>query len=172
MKITPLFKQKGPVITSIGSPIMRSVSKLFILFAFLGLSTSLFGQDLTTDDYEKEELYIEMRDGVKLFTTIYSPKEPKGDYPVLMIRTCYSVAPYGKDTIPEKIMHNPDLVASGYIFVKQDVRGRWMSEGNFENTKPPYSWSDKKRTDEVTDSYDTYDWLTKNLKNFNGNIGQ
>jgi putative CocE/NonD family hydrolase len=113
-----------------------------------------------------------MRDGVKLFTTIYSPKEPQGDYPVLMIRTCYSVAPYGKDTIPEQIMHNPDLVASGYIFVKQDVRGRWMSEGKFENTKPPYSWSDKKRTDEVTDSYDTYDWLAKNLKNFNGNIGQ
>jgi len=69
-------------------------------------------------------------------------------------------------------MHNPDLVASGYIFVKQDVRGRWMSEGDFENTKPPYSWDDKKATDEITDSYDTYDWLVKNLDHFNGNIGQ
>lgn len=164
MKIIPLFNLSGLAFASIRIP--------FILLAFLGLSTSLFGQGLTTEDYEKEELYIEMRDGVKLFTTIYSPKESKGDYPVLMIRTCYSVAPYGKDTLPEEIMHNPDLVASGYIFVKQDVRGRWMSEGVFENTKPPYSWNDKKRTDEVTDSYDTYDWLAKNLENFNGNIGQ
>jgi putative CocE/NonD family hydrolase len=134
--------------------------------------TTVMGQELTTADYEKQEVYIPMRDGVKLFTTIYSPKEPKGDYPVLMIRTCYSVAPYGPDTMPARLMHNPDLVASGYIFVKQDVRGRWMSEGKFENTKPPYSWSDRKATDEVTDSYDTYDWLVKNLKNFNGNIGQ
>ena len=113
-----------------------------------------------------------MRDGVKLFTTIYAPKNTSQDYPVLMIRTCYSVAPYGPDTIPEQLMHNPDLVASGYIFVKQDVRGRWMSEGEFENTKPPYSWEDESRTDEVTDSYDTYDWLVENLENFNGNIGQ
>jgi putative CocE/NonD family hydrolase len=131
-----------------------------------------FGQDLTTSDYEKQELYIPMRDGVKLFTTIYSPKEAKGEYPVLMIRTCYSVQPYGPDTMPEKLMHNPDLVASGYIFVKQDVRGRWMSEGKFENTKPPYSWTDNSVTDEVTDSYDTYDWLVKNLDHFNGKIGQ
>lgn len=143
-----------------------------LLIICLGLNLSSFGQNLTTEDYQKEEIYIEMRDGVKLFTTIYSPKVSKEKYPVLMIRTCYSVAPYGKDVMPKKLMHNPDLVASGYIFVKQDVRGRWMSEGNFENTKPPYSWSDKKATDEVTDSYDTYDWLVKNLDHFNGNIGQ
>lgn len=136
---------------------------------FIGVS---YGQNLTIEDYSKEEIYIEMRDGVKLFTSIYSPKNKKQDYPVLMIRTCYSVAPYGKDTMPKVLMHNPDLVASGYIFVKQDVRGRWMSEGHFENTKPPYSWDNKKATDEVTDSYDTYTWLAKNLKNFNGNIGQ
>jgi len=145
--------------------------KTLLIFCF-GITLSIFGQDLKTEDYKKEEIYIKMRDGVKLFTTIYSPKEPKEKYPVLLIRTCYSVAPYGKDTMPEKLMHNPDLVASGYIFVKQDVRGRWMSEGKFENTKPPYSWDNKKATDEITDSYDTYDWLVKNLDNFNGNIGQ
>ncbi|MFT5778689.1 MAG: putative CocE/NonD family hydrolase [Crocinitomicaceae bacterium] len=143
-----------------------------LLIVFLGFSLSLFGQGLTTEDYKKEEVSIKMRDGVKLFTTIYSPKELKEKVPVLIIRTCYSVAPYGADTMPERIMHNPDLVASGYIFVQQDVRGRWMSEGDFENTKPPYSWKDKKATDEITDSYDTYDWLVKNLDNFNGNIGQ
>lgn len=146
--------------------------KYIILGGFAISCLFVNGQNLTTADYKKEEVYIKMRDGIKLFTTIYSPKEPKEKYPVLMIRTCYSVAPYGSDTMPEFIMHNPDLVASGYIFVKQDVRGRWMSEGHFENTKPPYSWSNKKATDEVTDSYDTYSWLAKNLKNFNGNIGQ
>ncbi len=142
---------------------------LTISYCIIALAASA---QLTTADYEKKEVYITMRDGVKLFTSIYSPKEAKEKYPVLMIRTCYSVAPYGPDTMPEKLMHNPDLVASGYIFVKQDVRGRWMSEGEFENTKPPYSWSEKKRTDEVTDSYDTYDWLVKNLEHFNGKIGQ
>lgn len=144
----------------------------FILSLLFLIPTFLFGQNLSVSDYKKEEIYIQMRDGVKLFTTIYSPKEAKENYPVLMIRTCYSVRPYGEKEMPEKLMHNPDLVASGYIFVKQDVRGRWMSEGKFENTKPPYSWDDEKRTDEVTDSYDTYDWLVKNLDNFNGNIGQ
>ena len=132
----------------------------------------LFGQPFETEDYTKKEVSIEMRDGVHLFTTIYQPKDETKDYPVLLKRTPYSVAPYGEDTLPERIMHNPDLVAAGYIFVHQDVRGRWMSEGEFENTKPPYSYKDVTQTDEVTDSRDTYDWLVKNLKHFNGNIGQ
>ncbi len=142
------------------------------LLIFLLVSTTSFSQNFTVDDYEKQEVYIEMRDGVKLFTSIYSPKDKSQEYPVLIKRTPYSVKPYGADTMPQRLMYNPDLVASGYIFVNQDMRGRWMSEGEFENTKPPYSWSDKKRTDEVTDSYDTFDWLAKNLENFNGNIGQ
>ena len=136
------------------------------------LTSSANAQKFTTSDYQKQEVYIKMRDGIQLFTTIYTPKDKSRDYPVLIKRTPYSVRPYGTDTMPEKLMHNPDLVASGYIFVNQDMRGRWMSEGEFENTKPPYSWRDKKRTDEVTDSYDTFDWLVKNLDNFNGNIGQ
>ena len=135
-------------------------------------SLPLKAQNLTLEDYEKLEVSIEMRDGVKLFTAIYQPKNRDKSYPVLIKRTPYSVQPYGVDTMPEKLMHNPHLVASGYIFVNQDMRGRWMSEGQFENTKPPYSWSESTRTDEVTDSYDTFDWLVANLENFNGNIGQ
>src|SRR5690606_6790897 len=92
--------------------------------------------------------------------------------PVIIKRTPYGCAPYGVNNFPEALIHNPDLVASGYIFITQDMRGRWMSEGQFENTKPPYSFWDKKATDEVTDSYDTFDWIKKKLKNFNGNIGQ
>lgn len=147
------------------------MSKIIALvFSFYCLQ--IIAQGLTTSDYTKKQVYIPMRDGVRLYTTIYAPKSEKEKYPVLMIRTCYSSAPYGEDEFPKALMHNPDLVASGYIFIKQDVRGRWMSEGDFENTKPPYSWTDSNKTDEVTDSYDTYDWLVKNLDNFNGNIGQ
>lgn len=146
--------------------------RLALPFLFFISINAVFSQNFTTKDYAKQEVYIEMRDGVKLFTTIYSPKDTTKDYPVLIQRTPYSVKPYGADTMPGQLHHNPDIVASGYIFVKQDMRGRWMSEGLFENTKPPYSWSDENRTDEVTDSYDTFDWLAKNLKNFNGSIGQ
>ena len=128
--------------------------------------------NFTRDDYVKEEVYIEMRDGNKLFTSIYTPNDTTQDYPVIIKRTPYSCAPYGPDTLPSKLMHNPDLVASGYIFVFQDVRGRWNSEGVFENVKPPYSLWDEEATDEITDSYDTFDWLVENLENFNGNIGQ
>ncbi len=125
----------------------------------------------TSSDYKKQETYIEMRDGTKLWTTIYSPKDTTQDYPVLIKRTPYSCRPYGPDTIPENIMHNPKLVEAGYHFVYQDVRGRWMSEGEWENVRPPYSLEDPSKTDELTDSYDTFEWLSKNLKNYNGNAG-
>tara|TARA_B110000037_G_scaffold34473_1_gene41851 strand:- start:19259 stop:21151 length:1893 start_codon:yes stop_codon:yes gene_type:complete len=123
------------------------------------------------EDYTKQEITIEMRDGIKLFTTIYSPVDTSKSYPVLMQRTPYSCRPYGADTLPGSINHNPDLVSSGYIFIKQDVRGRWMSEGEYENTKPPYSLFDSSATDELTDTWDTFEWLANNLKNYNGNAG-
>ncbi|MFT4602913.1 MAG: putative CocE/NonD family hydrolase, partial [Arenicella sp.] len=154
----------------------------------LGLTTLLFlsscGSELAentkedvinhfeTSDYVKQEINIEMRDGALLHTSIYSPSDVTQDYPVIIRRSPYSCSPYGLDTIPEKLSHNPEFVESGYIFVFQDVRGRWNSEGHFENTKPPYSLWDSTATDEITDSYDTFDWLTNNLENFNGNIGQ
>ncbi len=135
------------------------------------LLVSAYGQNLSSKDYTKKEVYITMRDGIKLFTAIYSPKNTTKDYPILVTRTTYSCRPYGEDTIPKNIMYNPDLVAKGYIFVFQDVRGRWMSEGVFENIKPPYSLWDKTKTDELTDAWDTFEWLTKKVKHFNGNIG-
>jgi len=124
-----------------------------------------------TAHYKKEEVYIEMRDGVKLFTTIYSPTDTTQTYPVLLKRTPYSCRPYGLDTFPSRVFHNEDLVKSGYIFVVQDVRGRWMSEGTYENTKPPYSLFDSSRTDELTDTWDTFDWMDENLAHYNGNAG-
>ena len=142
-----------------------------LLSVFIAFSTIIsFGQ-YSQEDYEKKEVYIEMRDGVKLFTSIYKPKKTKEDLPVLMKRTPYSCAPYGEELM-KSVSHNPHLIESGYIFVFQDMRGRYMSEGTFENTKPPYSFFDATKTDEITDSYDTYEWLTNNLEGFNGNIGQ
>lgn len=144
----------------------------FFLFACKKSNTEDSERKLTIDDYQKEERYITMRDGVKLFTVIYTPKGDTADYPVLIKRTPYGCRPYGKDTMPENIMYNQKLIESGYIFIHQDMRGRWMSEGDFENVKPPYSFWDSTATDEVTDSWDTYQWITDSLAHFNGNIGQ
>ena len=146
---------------------MRIIFLLYLFFEFQNIDAL----NLTTKDYSKQQTYITMRDGVKLFTTIYSPKQKSEEYPIILTRTTYSCAPYGKDVMPQEIMYNPDLVAAGYIFVIQDVRGRWMSEGIFENTKPPYSLWDKNATDEITDTWDTFEWLKKNVDNFNGNFG-
>ncbi|MGA2570336.1 MAG: CocE/NonD family hydrolase, partial [Terracidiphilus sp.] len=91
--------------------------------------------------YTKYEYRIPMRDGVRLFTAIYVPKaaafpEDPGPYPFLMERTPYSVAPYGEDRYPAHLGPSDELEKSGYIFVYQDVRGRWMSQGAFAEMRP------------------------------------
>ncbi len=153
---------------------VAALSVVFLLCSCGGTETSPRADVInhfTVDDYEKKETYITMRDGVRLWTTIYSPKDTDQNYPVILKRSPYSCAPYGPDTIPESLMHNPELVESGYHFVFQDVRGRWMSEGTFENIKPPYSFRDKNATDEVTDSWDTFEWFVDSLPNYNGKAG-
>lgn len=156
--------------------LLLSLNTLVFLFISCGSSAEEQDQSIvnnfTVADYSKSEVQIEMRDGKLLHTTIYSPKDTSQEYPVIIKRTPYSCAPYGEDTMPVNLSHNQHLVASGYIFVFQDVRGRWNSEGVFENVKPPYSLWDENATDEITDSYDTFDWLVEHLENFNGNIGQ
>jgi uncharacterized protein len=142
-----------------------------LFFCFLLLVVFASAGQYTHQEYIKKEVYIPMRDGVKLHTAIYFPEKQNEDLPVIIKRTPYSCAPYGKELM-ESISHNPHLVESGYIFVFQDMRGRYNSEGVFENTKPPYSFFGKDTTDEVTDSYDTYEWLVNNLTGFNGKIGQ
>ena len=125
------------------------------------------------DNYEKKEAQISMRDGAKLFTAIYIPIESTNEkYPVLMERTPYSVGPYGADMYPYRIGPNTKLMREKYIFVYQDVRGRYMSEGNFEEMTPHKSGNiASKETDESTDTYDTIEWLLKNLTNHNGRVG-
>lgn len=123
------------------------------------------------DNYEKREVMIPMRDGVKLFTSIYTPKKSSQKYPILLQRTPYSVGPYGKDQFKRAL--GPDFLFAPevYIFVYQDVRGRWMSEGDFMDVRPDIANNTPQQIDESTDTYDTIDWLIKNVANNNGRVG-
>src|ERR1044072_3797572 len=122
-------------------------------------------------NYTKREVMIPMRDGVKLFTAIYEPKDKAQKYPILMNRTCYTVRPYGEDKFRTLLGPNELFAKEGYIFVYQDVRGRWMSEGEFEDVRPDIDNKTPKDIDESTDTYDTIDWLIKNVANNNGRVG-
>ena len=126
------------------------------------------------ENFIKKEVYIPMRDGVKLFTSIYIPKDisKAKKYPFLMQRTCYSVAPYGENEYRSALGPNKYLMNEKYVFVYQDVRGRYMSEGTFTNMTPQVERKTKKDVDESTDTYDTIEWLLKNINNNNGKVGQ
>ena len=128
------------------------------------------------ENYKKREVMIPMRDGVKLFTSIYYPEKDSEKYPILLQRTPYSVAPYGKGKDGKdqfKGALGPDFLFAreGYIFVYQDVRGRWMSEGKFVDVRPDIANNTPQQTDESTDTYDTIEWLLKNIPNNNGRVG-
>jgi len=124
------------------------------------------------DHYTKMEKYITMRDGVRLFTSIYMPKDQSKKYPVLMTRTPYNVGPYGENAYKRSLGQNQFLEKEGFIFVYQDVRGRWMSEGDFVDVRPQIdNKKSNKDVDESSDTYDTIDWLIKNLPNNNGKVG-
>lgn len=117
--------------------------------------------------YTKYDYRIPMRDGVKLFTSVYIPKDTAQQYPILMQRTPYSVAPYGVDNYPGRLGPSELFSKEGFIFVYQDVRGRYLSEGAFIDVPSHRPGS----VDESTDTYDTIDWLIKNIPNNNGKAG-
>ncbi|GAC1706444.1 MAG: CocE/NonD family hydrolase [Flavisolibacter sp.] len=124
------------------------------------------------ENYFKIEKMIPMRDGIKLFTAIYIPRDTSGSYPFLMVRTPYSCAPYGEANYPTRISSNPLLEQEKYIFVFQDVRGRYMSEGYFTEVTPSLGLSGKSHgVDESSDTHDTIDWLLQNLRHHNGRVG-
>lgn len=120
------------------------------------------------DHYTKSEVKIPMRDGVKLFTIIYTPKDPSQKYPILITRTAYSIAPYGPENYRTVVGPNNEFAKDGYIVVYQDTRGKYKSEGEFIHHRPYV----KGQISEATDTYDTIDWLVKNLPNNNGRVGQ
>ncbi len=123
--------------------------------------------------YTKKELYIPMRDGVKLFTVVYAPKDNTEKHPIMLVRTPYACAPYGDGKFAS-MWNSPRkyFLKENYIYVQQDVRGRWMSEGNFVDIRP-YIPNKKSNTDidEASDAYDTIDWLVKNTENNNNKVG-
>jgi uncharacterized protein len=123
--------------------------------------------------YTKYEYRIPMRDGVRLFTSVYVPKDQDQTYPILMLRTPYSVRPYGVDQYRDNLGPSPLFAREGYIFVYQDVRGRWMSEGEFVNMRPHRpDKNGRGDIDESSDTYDTIDWLLKHVPGHNGKVGQ
>jgi putative CocE/NonD family hydrolase len=130
------------------------------------------GLEYVKAHYTKHEFKIPMRDGVRLFTSVYVPKDDSKSYPILLNRTPYSVRPYGVDQSKADLGPHPAFGTSGYIFAYQDVRGRWMSEGVFVNMRPIKADVEKDAVDESTDTFDTIDWLVKNLPNNNGRVGQ
>ena len=152
---------------------MKKITPFYGLFAFLLLfvSTLSWGQanQWVKDNYTKYVYKIPMTDGTLLHTHVYVPKDASesNTYPMIMQRTCYSVAPYGEDTYPAKLGPSEHLMKEKYIFVYQDVRGRYMSEGTFTNMTPQVDHKTKKDVDESTDTYDTIDWLIKNIENNN-----
>ncbi len=149
--------------------------KTLIFLLLIIYSTSLAAQDSTwiKGHYYKSERYITMRDGVRLFTSMYIPKDSSEKHPILLTRTPYSCAPYGENNWrPWWNRFQREYFKEGYIMVTQDMRGRYMSEGEF-HLIPAYIKNKKSKydVDEASDAYDAIDWLIKNIPGNNGNVG-
>jgi len=147
---------------------------ILILTVFsVSLSARAFEESPATymrEHYTKLERMIPMRDGVRLFTSIYVPKDTSRSYPFLMNRTPYSSRPYGLERFRSTVAPLKFL-KEGFIFVVQDVRGAYMSEGEFVNMRPHIAEKTAGDVDESTDCYDTVEWLLENIPNHNGRVG-
>lgn len=123
-------------------------------------------------NYTKFEHKITMRDGIELFTAVYIPNDSSKKYPMMLQRTPYRVAPYGSNKYKTALGPSESFEKDGFIFVFQDVRGKFMSQGQYVNMRPQDAYKKgKKATDDATDTYDTIDWLVKNIAQNNGNVG-
>jgi len=151
-----------------------------LVVTFMILSTPVFAQETVPAEseiyqvaahYTKQEVMIKMRDGIQLHTTIYSPKDTSISYPMLMMRTPYSCKPYGENEFRSKIGPNQYLMEEGNIIVYQDVRGRWNSEGVYDNMRAYIPNKKGNEIDEASDTYDTIEWLVNNVANTNGKVG-
>jgi len=128
--------------------------------------------EYTRAHYTKYDYRIPMRDGIKLFTSVYAPKDTSQKYPILLERTPYSVGPYGVDNYRNTLGPSDLFTKEGFIVVYQDVRGRYLSEGTFIDVPPHKTkFNGPKDADESTDTYDTIDWLVKNIPNNNLRVG-
>ncbi|REJ79559.1 MAG: CocE/NonD family hydrolase [Acidobacteria bacterium] len=150
-----------------GARNLRSIAVLTAVFAILTGVVPVFAQDAGDVQYTRYESMVEMRDGVKLFTRVFTPVDPSNKPAILMIRTPYGIG----DLSPEQIKAAlADLVPYEYIIVQQDIRGRFRSEGQFVMLRQPRDPGDGSAIDESTDTYDTIEWLLKNSDS-NGRVG-
>jgi putative CocE/NonD family hydrolase len=145
----------------------QTSAKIFLLFFSFCITQKIFSQ-VNDDKYNRQATMITMRDGIKLHTVIFTPKNQSEKLPFLMLRTPYSADRFPS---PEKNIYVKDMAEDGYIFVYQDIRGRYLSEGKFEMQRFTRNKKDSKAIDESTDTYDTFDWLLKNIPNNNGKAG-
>ena len=151
---------------------------VLVLFAFVfscvGVPAPVLAQGLeyVKANYTKYEYHVPMRDGTRLFTSVYVPKDQSQKYPILLTRTPYSCRPYGVDQYRNDVGPNALFGKDGFIFASQDVRGKWMSEGEFVNMRPHIpNKQNPTQIDESSDAYDTVDWLIKNIPGHNGRVG-
>jgi putative CocE/NonD family hydrolase len=121
--------------------------------------------------YTKQDVEIPMRDGVTLFTTIYAPKDTSREAPILLQRTPYGIGPYGTDAFRQSLGPSPVLESDGYVWVYQDVRGRFKSGGEFVEMRPHHDSRGPADVDESTDTYDTIAWLLAHVAQNNGRVG-
>lgn len=166
------FTKSTAYIRIIQTVYMHSLKQFFLAyFLFINASFGYSQQTNLKQSYTKIERLIPMRDGVKLFTAIYIPKDSTELHPFILTRTPYSCEPYGEAKFPRNF-GNPAFSNENYIVVVQDVRGRHMSEGTFTEVTP-YKPVKKSRNDvdESSDTYDTIDWLLQNIKGNNGKVG-
>jgi hypothetical protein len=153
---------------------MRKIINFLLLFLCVLGASAQTDQDSAwiKENYTKLEQYIPMRDGIKLFTAIYIPNDKSEKHPVLMMRTPYSCAPYGKEFSRRLLSsHWKYYARENYIIIVQDVRGRWMSEGEFVDVRPFNKNKTGTEIDEASDTYDAIDWCIKNIAGNNGNVG-
>jgi hypothetical protein len=163
---------------------LPTISRRRIVFFVALLSLALFSAPVphargdqpqpVREQYVKRECRVPMRDGVRLFTAVYAPQDASAEkrYPILMVRTPYSIRPYGEEHYPRALGPNRRLQRDGYIFVYQDVRGCYLSEGTFVNMTPHVAHKKGKQdVDESTDTYDTIAWLLRNVQHHNGRVG-
>jgi putative CocE/NonD family hydrolase len=144
----------------------------FLLVVLAGSASAKIDSVYMRTHYDLTEVRIPMRDGIKLFAIVYTPKDQSQKYPILLNRTCYNASNYSNYKTGG--YPSPYLIKDKFILVYQDVRGRYMSEGRFDNMRPNIPGNDrknKKDIDESSDTWDTIDWLVKNLKNNNGRVG-
>lgn len=153
--------------------------KKYFLLPLIGmcLLTAVTAQNADSlwlrEHYYKKEVMIPMRDGVKLFTALYIPKDSSEKHPVLFNRTPYSCAPYGENVFSPRLYYTYWLnyLKEGYIIAIQDVRGRWMSEGDFVDVRPFNADKKNKEIDEASDTYDAVDWMINNIPANNKRVG-